>query len=87
VDQYYARGNQNQGDFEAGLVRLEGLSVSNQANEETILSGQISDQAALLRLLNRIHGLEPTTAFFFTVRQSGITKQRIVNNPIQVNAQ
>ncbi len=36
---------------------LEGLSVSNQANGETLLSGQISDQAALLGLLNRIHGL------------------------------
>ena len=36
---------------------LEGLIVSNQANEETMLNGQISDQAALLGLLNRIHGL------------------------------
>ena len=36
---------------------LEGLNVSNQANDETFLSGQISDQAALLGLLNRIHGL------------------------------
>jgi hypothetical protein len=33
------------------------LIVSNQANGETVLSGQISDQAALLGLLNRIHGL------------------------------
>ncbi len=36
---------------------LEDLIVSNQANGETILNGQISDQAALLGLLNRIHGL------------------------------
>ncbi len=36
---------------------LEGLSVSNQAHEETVLEGHISDQAALLGLLNRIHGL------------------------------
>jgi hypothetical protein len=36
---------------------LEGLSVSNQADGETVLNGQISDQAALLGLLNRIHGL------------------------------
>lgn len=36
---------------------LEGLTVSSQANEETVLNGQISDQAALLGLLNRIHGL------------------------------
>lgn len=36
---------------------LEGLSVSNQTNGETILSGQIPDQSALLGLLNRIHGL------------------------------
>ena len=36
---------------------LEGLIVSNQANGETVLNGQIPDQAALLGLLNRIHGL------------------------------
>jgi hypothetical protein len=36
---------------------LEGLIVSNQANGETVLVGQIPDQAALLGLLNRIHGL------------------------------
>ena len=36
---------------------LEGLVVSNQVNGETVLNGEISDQAALLGLLNRIHGL------------------------------
>lgn len=36
---------------------LEGLSVSHQANGETILKGQIQDQSALIGLLNRIHGL------------------------------
>lgn len=36
---------------------LEGLTVSNQANGETVLNGHIPDQAALLGLLNRIHGL------------------------------
>ena len=36
---------------------LEGLIVSHQANGETVLKGQISDQAALIGLLNRIHGL------------------------------
>ena len=36
---------------------LEGLRVSNHANGETVLSGKIPDQAALLGLLNRIHGL------------------------------
>ena len=36
---------------------LEGLIVSSEANEETVLQGEISDQAALLGLLNRIHGL------------------------------
>jgi hypothetical protein len=36
---------------------LEGLIVSHQANGETVLNGPISDQAALLGLLNRIHGL------------------------------
>ena len=37
---------------------LEGLIVSHQANGETILTGQISDQPALIGLLNRIHGLK-----------------------------
>ena len=36
---------------------LEGLVVSNQVNGETVLNGQLTDQAALLGLLNRIHGL------------------------------
>jgi hypothetical protein len=36
---------------------LQGLIVSHQANGETVLSGQISDQSALIGLLNRIHGL------------------------------
>ena len=36
---------------------LEGLSVAHQANGDTVLSGQILDQAVLLGLLNRIHGL------------------------------
>jgi hypothetical protein len=36
---------------------LEGLVISNQANVETVLNGQIVDQAALLGLLTRIHGL------------------------------
>ena len=36
---------------------LEGLMVSSQSNEETIITGQLPDQAALLGLLNRIHGL------------------------------
>jgi hypothetical protein len=36
---------------------LEGLNVSDQANGETVLSGRLPDQAALLGLLNRIHGL------------------------------
>jgi haloalkane dehalogenase len=36
---------------------LEGLIVSDQAAGETVLKGQLPDQAALLGLLNRIHGL------------------------------
>lgn len=36
---------------------LEGLSVSNQVNGESILNGQIRDQSALIGLLNRLHGL------------------------------
>lgn len=33
------------------------LIISNEANGETILRGQIPDQSALLGLLNRIHAL------------------------------
>jgi hypothetical protein len=36
---------------------LEGLIVSSQAIDETVLRGQIFDQSTLLGLLNRIHGL------------------------------
>ncbi len=36
---------------------LEGLNVSHQANGETVLNGWIPDQASLIGLLNRIHGL------------------------------
>jgi hypothetical protein len=36
---------------------LEGLIVSHQNEGETVLNGQLPDQAALLGLLNRIHGL------------------------------
>ena len=36
---------------------LEGLMVSSQSNGETMITGQLPDQAALLGLLNRIHGL------------------------------
>jgi hypothetical protein len=36
---------------------LEGLIVSEQADGETLLEGELPDQAALLGLLNRIHGL------------------------------
>jgi hypothetical protein len=36
---------------------LEGLIVSDQAEGETVLNGQLPDQAKLLGLLNRIHGL------------------------------
>lgn len=36
---------------------LEGLEVTPQADGETVLHGRIPDQAALLGLINRIHGL------------------------------
>jgi hypothetical protein len=49
---------------------LEGLTVSNQVNEETILNGQLPDQAALLGLLNRIHGLNLQLLSFSQVEQS-----------------
>jgi hypothetical protein len=36
---------------------LEGFIVSHQTEGETVLNGHLTDQAALLGLLNRIHGL------------------------------
>jgi hypothetical protein len=33
------------------------LIITNEADGETFLSGEIPDQSALLGLLNRIHGL------------------------------
>ncbi|MEO8395352.1 MAG: hypothetical protein ABI700_20320 [Chloroflexota bacterium] len=36
---------------------FEALMISNQPDGETILSGELPDQSALLGLLNRIHGL------------------------------
>lgn len=36
---------------------LDGLSVSNGVDGETVFQGHVPDQAALLGLLNRMHGL------------------------------
>ena len=36
---------------------FEALTISNPSDKETLLSGEILDQAALLGLLNRIHSL------------------------------
>jgi len=36
---------------------FEALMISNPSDGETILSGELRDQSALLGLLNRIHGL------------------------------
>jgi hypothetical protein len=33
------------------------LIISNEAHGETLLTGELPDQSALLGLLNRIHGL------------------------------
>lgn len=51
---------------------LEGLTVSTQTNEETILIGPISDQSALLGLLNRIHGLNLTLLSFSQSNQAEV---------------
>lgn len=36
---------------------LDELTISNQPDGETLLSGELPDQSSLLGLLNRIHGL------------------------------
>ncbi|MEQ8671850.1 MAG: hypothetical protein RLP44_05250 [Aggregatilineales bacterium] len=43
------------------------LIISNEANGETILRGQIPDQSTLLGLLNRLHGLNLQLLSFSTV--------------------
>lgn len=55
---------------------LEGLTVSIQANGETLLHGQISDQASLLGLLNRMHGLNLQLLSF-----SQADKMEVLNVP------
>ena len=49
---------------------LEGLVVSSQPNGETVLSGLVTDQAMLLGLLNRIHGLNLQLLSFSQFDQS-----------------
>jgi hypothetical protein len=49
---------------------LAGLIVSHQANGETVLNGELPDQAALLGLLNRIHGLNLALLSFSLSDQS-----------------
>jgi hypothetical protein len=39
---------------------FEGLTIHNATNGETILSGSITDQAALFGALNKIHALNLT---------------------------
>lgn len=55
---------------------LEGLRVSNRANGETVLSGQIPDQAALLGLLNRIHGLNLQLLSFSQTDKAGVSQRK-----------
>ena len=46
---------------------FEGLVIHNDSNGETILSGPLSDQSALLGVLNKIQGLNLT---FISVNRS-----------------
>lgn len=39
---------------------LDGLTIKSQPGEETILSGILPDQAALLGILNKVHDLNLT---------------------------
>jgi hypothetical protein len=36
---------------------LEGLAISNKANGDAVIRGEVPDQAALVGLMNRIHAL------------------------------
>ena len=46
---------------------FEGLEINNDSNGETILSGPLSDQSALLGVLNKIQALNLT---FISVNRS-----------------
>ena len=46
---------------------FEGLAIHNDSNGETILSGPLSDQSALLGVLNKIQALNLT---FISVNRS-----------------
>ena len=46
---------------------FEGLAINNNSNGETILSGPLSDQSALLGVLNKIQALNLT---FISVSRS-----------------
>ena len=46
---------------------FEGLEINNDSNSETILSGPLSDQSALLGVLNKIQALNLT---FISVNRS-----------------
>ena len=46
---------------------FEGLEINNDSNSETILSGPLSDQSALLGVLNKIQALNLT---FISVSRS-----------------
>ena len=39
---------------------FEGLSIHNDTNGEMVLSGELTDQAALFGVLNKIHALNVT---------------------------
>jgi hypothetical protein len=39
---------------------FDGLAIRHESNDDTILSGHLADQAALLGVLNRIHALNLT---------------------------
>jgi len=46
---------------------FEGLEINNDSNRETILSGPLADQSALLGVLNKIQALNLT---FISVNRS-----------------
>ena len=48
---------------------FEGLEINNDSNSETILSGPLSDQSALLGVLNKIQALNLT---FISVNRSSL---------------
>ena len=59
-----------------------GLTVTNAANGETVLKGEVVDQAALQGLLSKVHDLQLTLLSVYTVETDPPVQRRRKGRPI-----